>query len=125
MLNIARCRNDYQKQGNKLMDTTIITRHMEIVSKQYPDMNVTQLGMVCLYIGLIRAALGHEGGKATIDNYIHPEHLSSSVRQCLEYIEREVIALKKSKFDIDYWKRGNKGEFRRDNDKIEVKKHRT
>ncbi len=90
------------------------------ITKFYPDLNITQLGMACLMLGGIRASMGHENAVSTIQDYIHPNHLSPNVRKCLDFIEREVLAIKKSKIDIDYWKRGNKGEFRRDNDKVEA-----
>ena len=102
------------------MDKTIINKHYELIDKHYPNMNIAQLGMVVVMLGVIRASMGHENAIGTIDNYIHPNMLSKEVRQCIDYIEREVLGLKKSKIDIDYWKRGNQGAFRRDADKVEV-----
>lgn len=102
------------------MDDSILSKHIEIVNKHYPEIDLTQLGLVTLYLGLIRATMGHESAIGTIENYIHPEMLSPDVRNCLDYLEREVLGIKRSKIDIDYWKRGNKGEFRRDKDKVQA-----
>ena len=93
---------------------------LEYVGKFYPDMKVTQLGMLCLLLGGLRSSMGHEGAKGTVEDYIHPQHLSPDVRQCLDFLEREILCIKKSRIDIDYWKRGKGGAFRRDSDKIEV-----
>jgi len=93
---------------------------LEYVGKFYPDMKITQLGMVCLLLGGIRSSMGHEGAKGTVEDYIHPEYLSPEVKECLDFLEREILCIKKSRIDIDYWKRCGKGEFRRDDDKIEV-----
>ena len=92
------------------MDKTVINKHYEILAKYYPSMNITQLGMVCGMLGVIRASMG------TVDNYIHPEGLSAEVRECLDFIQREIMGIKKSRIDIDYWNTGNKGGFRRDYD---------
>ncbi len=78
----------------------------------YPNMSITQLGMTVLLLGAIRSNMGHEDCRSTIKDYIHHSELSPEVSQCLEFIEREIVALKKSRVDIDYWKTGNKGEFR-------------
>ena len=104
------------------MDNSIVTKHLGIVAEHYPDMNITQLGMVCLMIGVIRASMGHEHGIGTVENYIHPKYLDKDVRKCLDFLEREVLALKRSKIDIDYWKRGKKGSFRRDRDTKQMPK---
>ena len=80
--------------------------------ESYPNMSVTQLGRVVLYIGSIRSCMGHEDAESTIRDYIHKEILPADIVQCLDFLEREVLALKKSRVDIDYWKVGNKGEFR-------------
>ena len=92
----------------------------EYVGRHYPDMNITQLGMVCLLLGGLRSTMGHEDAKGTVDNYIHPQHLSPEVRQCLDFLEREVLSIKKSKMDIDHWKRGNVQNIRRNEDKQEI-----
>ena len=102
------------------MDKSLIAKHLGVINKYYPDMNITQLGMVCLYLGIIRTAMGHENAKGTVDNYIHHKHLSKEVRKCLDYIEREILALKRSKIDIDYWKMGNRGKFRRGRNKVQL-----
>ena len=104
------------------MDNSILSKHLEVVVRYYPNMNVTQLGMLVIMLGVIRATLGHEHAKGTIEEYIHPKHLSKDTRQCLDYLEREVLAIKRSKIDIDYWKRGNQGNFRRDRNKSYIKK---
>lgn len=98
------------------MDKTVLSQHMKILDRYYPSMDITQLGLVVLMLGIIRATMGHEGSKGTVTNYIHPKYLSDNVRQCLDYIEREVLSIKKSKIDIDYWKKGKTGKFRRDKD---------
>jgi hypothetical protein len=33
-------------------------------------------------------------------------------------LEREILGIKKSRIDIDFWKKGNTGSFRRDTDKV-------
>ena len=78
----------------------------------YPNMSITQLGMVVLMLGSIRSSMGHEDARSTLMDYIHKELLSPEVMQCVDFIECEVMAMRKSKVDIDYWKKGNKGEFR-------------
>jgi len=62
----------------------------------------------------LRASLGHEGARGTIDYYICKDNLSPVVRECIEFLEREILALRKSKIDIDYFKIGKRGEFRRE-----------
>ena len=89
------------------MDNTILSRHMEIIGRYYPNMSITQLGLVVLLLGSLRAVMGHEYAKGTVDNYIHAKHLNPKIRQCLDYIEREVMGLKSSRIDIDVWKHGN------------------
>jgi hypothetical protein len=101
------------------MDNTIIKKYYNTVEKYYPSMNILQLGMVVIMLGVIRAHMGHENVVGTIDNYIHKSYLSDDVKQCVDFLERELLAIKKSKIDIDFWKRGNAGEFRRDDDKVE------
>jgi len=87
-------------------------KYAEPMLKAYPNMSITQLGMVLLYIGSIRSSMGHEDAKSTIRDYIHKEILSADIVQCLDFIECEVLALRKSKVDIDFWKKGNSGSFR-------------
>jgi len=96
----------------KRMDKTVIAEHIKIIDKHYPGMNIMQLGMVITLLGVLRATMGHEHAKGTVENYIHYENLSPGIRQCLDFIQREILGIKKSKIDIDYWKRGNKGQFR-------------
>ena len=99
------------------MDIDVIAKHWEIIAKRYPDMNVGQLGVVVCLLGALRATMGHESVKGTITEYIHPAELTDDVRQCLDFLEREILGIKRSLIDIDYWKRGNEGSFRRDSDK--------
>ena len=80
--------------------------------KAYPNMSITQLGMVLLYLGSIRSCMGHEDARSTLRDYIHKDELSTDIAQCVDFIECEILALRKSKVDIDYWKKGNSGEFR-------------
>jgi hypothetical protein len=35
------------------MDDSIITKNIETIVKHYPDMYITQLGMVCMMLGVI------------------------------------------------------------------------
>ena len=100
------------------MDIDILAKHWEIIAKRYPNMNITQLGMVTSLLGVLRATMGHESVKGTISDYIHPDQLSDDVRQCLDFLEREILGIKKSRIDIDFWKKGNVGSFRRDMDKV-------
>ena len=102
------------------MDKSIPAKHIEMIQAHYPGMNLLQLGLVCTLLGAIRASMGHESVSGTIENYIHPKQLTPDVRQCLDFIEREILAIKRSKIDVDYWKRGNTGSFRRSIDKVEV-----
>ena len=80
--------------------------------KAYPDLNITQIGVVLLYLGAIRSAMGHEDARSTLRDYIHKEALPEDIVKCLDFLECEILAMRKSKVDVDYWKRGNKGEFR-------------
>ena len=98
----------------------IILKHYEMVAKHYPNMDISQLGLTLLMLGSLRASMGHERVSSTIESYIHTAHLEPRVRQCVDFIEREVLAIKKSKLDIDYWKRGNEGSFRRDKELVGV-----
>ena len=100
------------------MDKSVLSKHLDIIHKHYPKLNITQLGLTVAMLGVIRSTMGHENARATIENYIHPKQLSSGVRICLDYLEREVLSIKKSKIDIDYWKMAGKGEYRRDKDKV-------
>jgi len=101
------------------MNDTIL-KHYEVIAKYYPNLDISQLGLTLLMLGAIRASMGHERVAGTIENYIHTTHLEPKVRQCVDFIEREVLAIKKSKIDIDYWKRGDSGSFKRDKDLVEV-----
>ena len=101
------------------MNDTIL-KHYEVMAKYYPNLDISQLGLTLLMLGAIRASMGHERVAGTIENYIHTTHLEPKVRQCVDFIEREVLAIKKSKIDIDYWKRGDSGSFKRDKDLVEV-----
>lgn len=94
------------------MDKTIVAEHYKILAKHYPDMNITQLGLVVAMVGVIRSSMGHEDAGSTIRDYIHTSGLSDDIITCIDFLEREVLAMKKSKIDIDYWKRGNSGGFR-------------
>ncbi|KKM73262.1 hypothetical protein LCGC14_1412310 [marine sediment metagenome] len=67
------------------------------------------------------ASMGQEHARGTIDNYIHVKHLSKDIRQCIDFIEREVLAIKSSKLDIDVWKHGNRPSVRRNEDKVETR----
>ena len=98
----------------------IVLKHYEVIAKHYPNLNISQLGLTLLMLGAIRASMGHERVTGTIESYIHTTHLEPKVRQCVDFIEREILNIKKSKIDIDYWKRGNKGSFKRDRDLVEV-----
>ena len=98
------------------MDIKTINNHYKLLADHYPGMNITQLGLSVAMLGMIRSSLGHEDAAGTVENYIHSSELSPEVRQCVDFIEREILSLKKSKIDIDYWKFGNKGSFRRDSD---------
>jgi len=100
------------------MDIDVIAKHWSIIADKYPDMNIGQMGMIVCLLGSLRASMGHEGVKGTITEYIHPSELTPDVRQCLDFLEREILCIKKSRIDIDYWKRGNEGSFRRDSDKV-------
>ena len=96
------------------MDNSVISSHYEILAKHYPTVNATQLGLVVLMLGALRSTMGHEGAEGTVTNYIHKEILSDDVKECIEFLEREILSVKKSRIDIDYWKRGNVGAFRED-----------
>ncbi len=99
------------------MDKSILDRHLGVVAGAYPNLNINQLGMLVIMLGVIRSSMGHENAIGTIENYIHPNELSKEVRLCLDYLEREVLGIKRSKIDIDYWKTGKRGAFRRNTDK--------
>lgn len=94
------------------MDFKDSIKYATPILEAYPNMSITQLGMVVLYIGSIRSSMGHEDAKSTIRDYIHKEMLPPDIVQCLDFIECEVLALRKSKVDIDFWKKGNTGQFR-------------
>ena len=94
-------------------------RNASIIEKAYPELNILQLGMVVANLGALRASMGHEDAKGTVENYIHKDGLSPGVYQCVDFLEREILAIKKSKIDIDFWKKGKSGGFRRDDDKPE------
>lgn len=98
----------------------ILEKHIKIIKEHYPDLNITQLGMVVLMLGVIRASMGHENATSTLTDYIHPKYLNKDIRLCIDYLEREVLAIKRSKIDIDYWKRGKLGSFRRDKNKVQA-----
>jgi hypothetical protein len=94
------------------VDKSIILKHYNIISKYYPDLDITQLGLVIMMLGVIRASMGHEDAKGTLQSYIHKEDLSDINKECLDFLEREILSIRKSKIDIDFWKKGNKGQFR-------------
>ena len=87
---------------------------MEKIEKKYPGLNVLQLGFITLYLGYLRCLMGHENARSTLRDYIHPEILPNDIRLCVDFIEREIFALTKSKLDIDFYKMGNRSRFRPD-----------
>ena len=97
-----------------------VKTQLDYVRKFYPNINIAQLGMMVLLLGTIRSTMGHESVRGTIENYIHPNGLSPDIREHLDFIEREILGIKRSKIDIDYWKMGNEGGFRRNEDKLEA-----
>jgi hypothetical protein len=97
-----------------MIDKDLIHKHYDMVLCHYPNLNLEQLGLVMLVLCSLRASMGHEGVRGTIDNYIHKDDLSPAVRECIDFLEREILAIKKSKIDIDFWKRGKEGNFRPD-----------
>ena len=101
------------------MDKSVIKAHYDMVLSHYPNINLEQLGLVMLMLCSIRATLGHESVRGTIEDYLHKRFLSPSIRECLDFLEREILGIKKSRIDIDFWKRGNEGKFRRNRDKIQ------
>ena len=40
------------------------------------------------------------------------DDLSPEVRECIDFLEREILCIRKSKIDIDFWKKGKQGSFR-------------
>ena len=92
-----------------------------LFAEYYSDMSITQLGLVVYWLAIIRATLGHEGGDRSLESYIHVKHLPKDIYQCVDFLQREVMGIKKSKYDIDFTKYGNKGEFRREFDLPEGK----
>ena len=90
------------------MDNSTIKAQLDMVLSHYPKINIEQLGLVCIMLAAIRVTLGHESVKGTIENYVHPSQLSKDVRLCLDFLEREILAIKCSKIDVDYWKFGKK-----------------
>lgn len=99
------------------MDKSVIAKHYEVIAKHY-KLDVTQLGMTVLMLGALRSSMGHEHVRGTVEDYIHTEGLSDDVRKCVDFLEREVLGIKKSRMDIDFWKIGNRGQFRRDHDRV-------
>lgn len=94
------------------MISDAVADHYKIIAKHYPNMNITQLGLVVLMLGAIRSSMGHEGAKGTLVSYINKDMLSEEVKECIEFLEREILRVKKSRIDIDFWKFGNTGQFR-------------
>ena len=90
-----------------MIDTTILSQHIEKIAKEYPEMNILQLGIVVLLLGSLRSTMGHEHANGTLKSYIHKEYMSKDVVQCIDFIERELLGTRESKLDIDVWKRGN------------------
>ena len=93
------------------MKTDLLKYTLPIL-EAYPEMNITQLGMVMLYLGSIRHLMGHEDARSTLNDYIHKEALSPDIQKCVDFLECEIFAIRKSKVDVDYWKKGNQGKFR-------------
>ena len=100
-----------------MMDNDILKKHIAIIAKHYPKLNLMQLGMMVMMLGVLRATMGHEHAKGTVKEYIHKEIMSDDVKMCVDFMEREILGIKKSKIDIDFWKFGKAGRFRPDRDK--------
>ena len=83
------------------MDNDIIKKHYEMVLSHYPNLNLEQLGLVVLMVCAIRDSLGHKNARGTIYDYIHKDDLSPGVRECIDFLEREILDIHKSKLDID------------------------
>ena len=95
-----------------MYDKSIIQKHYDMVFSHYPNLNLEQLGLVMLMLCSLRASMGHENVRGTINDYIHKDNLSPAVRECIDFLEREILAIRKSKIDIDYWKKGNTSSWR-------------
>ena len=90
------------------MDKSIIYKHYDIIAKHYPNLDITQLGLVIIMLGALRSTMGHEHAQGTLSEYIRVNKLSPAIQQCIDFIQREVLGTHKSKIDIDLWKKGNK-----------------
>ena len=92
---------------NRLDD--VLLKYMDILEQHYPGINIAQLGVVMAILGVLGNTMGHEGIKGTMADYIHPENITDpGVKQCIDFINREILAGKPSRIAIDGWKRGNK-----------------
>ena len=73
------------------MDLDVIGKHIELIEKHYPGINIVQMGIVALLLGSLRATMGHEYSTGALDNYIHVKHLKPKIKQC--YYNSQMLAL--------------------------------
>ena len=94
------------------MIESILEAGIEKIDSEYPGLDILQLGFVVLHLAHLRHILGHENARSTLRDYVHTEGMSGGVKLCVEFIEREIFALTKSKLDVDFYKMGNQSSFR-------------
>lgn len=88
---------------------SVVSRFVEVGQEKYPNINLLQLGTVTYLLGIMSNILGHEGSRGTMSDYIHPEGMNDrGVIKCLDFLYREILALKDSRIAIGRWHKGNR-----------------
>ena len=94
---------------NRINDVWI--QSAEMIEKKYPNLDLQQLGSCIMTIGMLRVTLGHDNGSDSVRDYVHvikSGEASVEIIECMEFLEREIFGLTKSRLDIDTYQTGNK-----------------
>ena len=84
------------------MDDAAIRIFQTILTK-YPNLTPIKLGSILMMLGGMRHQLGHEGVIGSLI-YAHPDESDLECIDCIDFLLREVLAIKPSKLDTSHWK---------------------
>lgn len=90
---------------------------VSMIEKKYPSLDIMQLGLATLTLGGLRSILGHEFASDTLRDYIHISatnyEADPSLKMVIDFMERELFGMAKSKIDIDKYKTCGKAHLER------------
>lgn len=90
----------------------LLIKMLEMIDMKYPTLNITRLGMVVMLLGGLRVILGHNKARDTFRDYTHLLKIPGTddeLKMIIDFLEREIFSLTKSRMDIDVYKSCGKG----------------